>query len=364
MNTLKVKLLFVTMVTVSSCFAQWSGNTIEVLTSGSALIDLGTVGIPTVGAEATYELNDYRTKGTLLGRLTFGEGYGSDEVGGSKHRVTGVHGFVSLDEILIDNAFSSSSADGGLFEMEYNDAFIADGLISQTLYVSGVKGVLEGSGNGSVPGAVSAVIGLDKIKGTHTLAGYFDGNVKIVNGTLDVEYPPVFPNLELSSGALQLSGFNQQWTSSDWNVGITSPLNTAWVSTNSSNGDYMGIGMTGSGWYFIKSADAPGATSSNACIPFQVTLAGKTITREVEVTLTGWCDYVFDEDYSLRPLEEVEAFIAEHHHLPEVPSEAEVLEKGVNLGEMDAVLLKKIEELTLYVLQQQKEIDALKAKVN
>ena len=83
---------------------------------------------------------------------------------------------------------------------------------------------------------------------------------------------------------------------------------------------------------------------------------------------TGWADFVFDKEYKLRSLEEVKAHIDEYKHLPDIPTEAEVKENGVSLGEMQAKLLQKIEELTLYVIKQdeknkalEKEIQSLKA---
>ncbi len=78
---------------------------------------------------------------------------------------------------------------------------------------------------------------------------------------------------------------------------------------------------------------------------------GTIRAKEVNITTSGWADYVFRPEYSLRPLSEVEAFIVKHGHLPNIPSEKEVLEKGVNLLEMNAKLLEKIEELTLYMIQ-------------
>lgn len=90
---------------------------------------------------------------------------------------------------------------------------------------------------------------------------------------------------------------------------------------------------------------------------------GTIHTKEVKVDLTGWSDFVFESDYELLALEEVEQHIAEKGHLPEIPSEAEVIENGINLGEMDAKLLQKIEELTLYLIEQNKEIKELKEKV-
>ncbi len=71
-------------------------------------------------------------------------------------------------------------------------------------------------------------------------------------------------------------------------------------------------------------------------------------------------DYVFEPDYQLRSLEEVEGYVKENKHLPEVPSAAEFEENGYSIGEMDDVLLRKIEELTLYMIEQQKEIEKLK----
>lgn len=100
-------------------------------------------------------------------------------------------------------------------------------------------------------------------------------------------------------------------------------------------------------------------------IPAGVKLAvgGKIVCKEVEVTLTGMPDYVFKSDYKLRSLYEVENFIKANSHLPEVPSEAEVVANGLNLGDMNAVLLKKVEELTLYMIELKKENDALKSRI-
>jgi len=86
---------------------------------------------------------------------------------------------------------------------------------------------------------------------------------------------------------------------------------------------------------------------------------GKILAKEVLVTLDHWSDFVFDRDYRLRPLSEVEAHIRAHGHLPDVPSAAEVMEKGNNLGEMDAILLRKIEELTLYMLDMDRRMKEL-----
>jgi hypothetical protein len=94
---------------------------------------------------------------------------------------------------------------------------------------------------------------------------------------------------------------------------------------------------------------------------FKVT--GLLCAKEIRVKLSGapsWPDYVFAKDYNLLPLQEVEQFISENQHLPNVPSAAEVEANGVELGEMNAILLKKIEEQMLYIIDLQKQIDELK----
>lgn len=91
---------------------------------------------------------------------------------------------------------------------------------------------------------------------------------------------------------------------------------------------------------------------------------GKIHTKEVKVDLSGWSDFVFYENYYLPTLKEVEDHIKENGHLKDIPSAKEVEEKGILLGEMNAKLLQKIEELTLYTIDQEKKIETQEAKVN
>jgi len=83
---------------------------------------------------------------------------------------------------------------------------------------------------------------------------------------------------------------------------------------------------------------------------------GRIHTKEVKVDLSGWADYVFKKEYKLPTLKEVAEHIQEKGHLINIPSEAEVLKNGIDLGQMNAKLLEKIEELTLYTIAQEKKI--------
>lgn len=92
-------------------------------------------------------------------------------------------------------------------------------------------------------------------------------------------------------------------------------------------------------------------------------VTGGITAEEVKVKVkTAWSDYVFYPDYQLKSLAEVETFIKQNGHLPEVPNAKTVEENGIELGEMNALLLRKIEELTLYILEQEKRIKALEEK--
>ncbi len=96
----------------------------------------------------------------------------------------------------------------------------------------------------------------------------------------------------------------------------------------------------------------------------KLAVEGSVGAREIQVEASGWSDFVFEKEYSLPTLLEVENHIKENGHLKDIPSEAEVIKNGIFLGEMDAKLLQKIEELTLYTIQQQKEIQNLKKENN
>ena len=98
--------------------------------------------------------------------------------------------------------------------------------------------------------------------------------------------------------------------------------------------------------------------------PNLVAADGKIVAKEIIVTTSNWADYVFKPNYKLTPLSELELKIKELGHLPGIPSEAEVKQNGVSINEMQVKMLEKIEELTLYMIELQKENEKLKTKIN
>jgi hypothetical protein len=93
-------------------------------------------------------------------------------------------------------------------------------------------------------------------------------------------------------------------------------------------------------------------------------VAGTATAQRIVVHLAMWADDVFDDDYPLIPLDELSEFIQRERHLPGVPTQAEVQTTGLDVAEANAILLRKVEELTLYIIAQQERIDTLEKRVD
>ncbi len=92
---------------------------------------------------------------------------------------------------------------------------------------------------------------------------------------------------------------------------------------------------------------------------------GAIITEEVTVKVSeDWPDYVFNKDYALLPLQQLESYIESNRHLPGIPTAEEIIDEGLRLGEMERLLLKKIEELTLYIIQQDYKMEELETRLD
>lgn len=122
------------------------------------------------------------------------------------------------------------------------------------------------------------------------------------------------------------------------------------------------LNASGSTANTIINNDGPGRVGIGTSNPDEkLTVNGNIHTKEVRIDLLNWADFVFEENYSLPGLSEVEQFIAQNGHLQDIPSAKDVETNGILLGDMNARLLQKIEELTLYTIAQEKEILRLKA---
>lgn len=163
-----------------------------------------------------------------------------------------------------------------------------------------------------------------------------NGNIEMTTGTT------TFNNISASNSSISGNSTTNNFhvtgtTTLDGNVSIGTNSNF----TCSYNGDVTANTLTvGNGF----ACDATGYVKA----------------KEIKVTLTDWPDFVFKDGYKRLTLLETEQYIKENGHLPDVPSAQEVEEIGVSLGEINAKLLQKIEELTLHIIDLQKQIDELK----
>jgi hypothetical protein len=132
--------------------------------------------------------------------------------------------------------------------------------------------------------------------------------------------------------------------------------------TNVGSGSHeLGFGVDNSEYMRISYGGnvGIGTTAPDA----KLAVNGTIHSKEVKVDLTNWPDYVFNSDYNLLSLGEIKTYIDKNKHLPEVPSAKEMEANGVQLGEMNMLLLKKIEELTLYLITKDNEIKELKSEM-
>ncbi|GEP98958.1 hypothetical protein CCY01nite_52180 [Chitinophaga cymbidii] len=97
---------------------------------------------------------------------------------------------------------------------------------------------------------------------------------------------------------------------------------------------------------------------------YKLAVEGTIGARKVKVTQqTNWADFVFEPEYELPSLQEVEAFVRKHKHLPDIPSAKEVAMEGVDLGEMNRLLLQKVEEQMLYIIELNRKIELLSSEI-
>lgn len=185
-----------------------------------------------------------------------------------------------------------------------------------------------------------------------------DGNVIInndlsVGGNINMTGNINATGITVNSSFLRLYNPNLPATTKTWEF-----------NTSTDNGAYFYIDELGNGRHFKIKAGGQVIIGSraNSALDAKLTVDGTISSTKSVVTQLNWADYVLDANYKMPTLAETEAYIKTHKHLPGIPSEKEIAEKGIDTGEMLKLQMAKIEELTLLLIQQQKEIEALKAR--
>ncbi|PTT42690.1 hypothetical protein DBR28_02105 [Chryseobacterium sp. HMWF028] len=211
--------------------------------------------------------------------------------------------------------------------------------------------------SGSLTGNFNVALGVSALRyvnsGSNNTVVGGESFRSIVNGSNNI-------NLGFSNAKLITSGSNNIFIGNyitPYNT--TSPENELnignWIVGN--NGT-IGIGQ------FTSQLPADGVALDGEKYKLFVKDGIKTEKVKVDIAASnGWADYVFEKDYKLMPLNDLAQFIDKNGHLPEVPTTAEAIKNGIELKEMNILLLKKIEELTLHLIDQNKELKAQKEEI-
>ncbi|PXV61976.1 hypothetical protein CLV62_12319 [Dysgonomonas alginatilytica] len=318
---------FISLV-CSPAFGQWTSN-------GSTISTVQNVGIGTTAPAYSLDVNGNTRSANFVLPLSGQIGYALSDKFTYKERVIGHYALGWI-------ADSWSSQGGSLWQSGFGGIkFFTTGQFRMGINDSGNVGI----------GTEAPTQKLD-----------VNGNIKAKNLVFS-SGSQISMNLSdnLTYQGYSIGHYALTWMPDPWFSGS----NTLWQSGHGGI-KFFTFGQFRMG---INSSGNVGIGTDNPKNKLEV--AGTIRATEVKIEALPWADFVFDKDYKLLSLEEVKAHIDEYKHLPDVPSEKQVIEEGINIGEMQAKLLQKIEELTLYVIQQdiknkelEKEIKELKVSLS
>ncbi|MGN6418955.1 MAG: hypothetical protein ACTHMC_15775 [Pseudobacter sp.] len=145
-------------------------------------------------------------------------------------------------------------------------------------------------------------------------------------------------------------GIGGNASTSEYKLGTTNSFDLQLMANNAV---HMRVGANGNVGIGVTSVGAD----------YKLYVNGFIKAKKLRIDMNGWADYVFDPSYSLMPLPQLEKFIIANRHLPEIPTAAEVEKEGIDVGSNQTALLKKIEELTLYIIEQNKKLESQQLRI-
>ena len=168
---------------------------------------------------------------------------------------------------------------------------------------------------------------------------------------------PAYPLTIQTPGGNFAASYGWVHTNGTVEVGSYLSASGGWLGTRSNHPLYF-FTNDSSPQVTLTTAGALGIGTSSVPAGVKLAVDGKILCEEMEVQLSGdWPDYVFEETYDLMPFSDLEKAVEKEKHLPGIPSAADVAKNGVKVGQMQAQLVEKIEELTLYMIQMNKQLE-------
>jgi hypothetical protein len=300
-------------------------------------------------------------------------GYGSSSSFTEQMRIKGTGNVgIGTNNPSLKFEIRNSGSDGIRISTSTQNIDITNGLSGGVIGTS-TGNAMHVMSNNSIGLSLSTagLVGIGNI--TPTTAGLvvnkLVGNTNAVFGSnttgvsIQTSYPGIGFNTYYNGGSIMIASGGAGYIGADPTTGRIIIANT---NVNSTAGVYNALQdkmwIANDGTVSLGSSNL-GAENTSLGAGYKLKVYGKVLSEEVRVQLkTAWPDYVFEKNYKKLSLDELEKYVGENKHLPNIPSAVEVEKDGQHLGEIQRKMLEKIEELSLYVIELKKEIDLLKEK--
>lgn len=270
--------------------------------------------------------------------------------------------------------FDILTGSGDAFRLKSNNSTTFSKTLFQNDASSGISVLTYGSAYpwgtvmGVGPGGITIV-------GTGKFAIGTESNDPLIFGVNTYEYARISTNGNLLVGGtsddntarLNVTGSIKQSdvTSKYLRADANGKLVAAAVSEDNSNANANLIRIDSKSAGYLAVGDFTGSGLTSFPTGYRMIVQDGILTERMNLALKSsqsWADYVFEPSYRLMPLNEVEEFVKENKHLPNVPSADEMVQKGLDVAQTSKMFMEKIEELTLYMIELKKEVEALKAE--
>ena len=247
--------------------------------------------------------------------------------------------------------------------------FYFNGTLSSEIFPGGeMRFINNGNNSGNIKGATAnleiasskAVFGGLGQPGNLILQANEGGNSPLIGGNVGIGISDPVYKLDIGNRIRLRSGATANESAGLWLNNLTNSSVIAFMGT--ADNAHVGFYGIGSGWALGINVVSGNVGIGTLNPTYKLSVNGNIRSKEVVVE-TGWADYVFHNNYRLMPIDQLEQFIKQNNHLPNIPSAKEIEEKGLKLADTQKRMMEKIEELMLYVIEQHKRIEILEKKL-